>query len=149
MLIVRNPRSSFASVDRMFDQLAANWFAAPGSRGRGAQGDLPHVEAEWDEGTLTLTVDLPGVPREAVAVEVAERALTVAVEHAGERGEMRWSRTLQLGGSLDADRVAAHYADGRLTVTVPPAARPEPRSIAIEGSTDTTAPDAIEASAEG
>ena len=104
--------------------------------------------------SLVLTVDLPGIPREAVKVEVADRSLTLAVEHATDRGDLRWSRTLQLGGSLDAEGVNARYADGRLTVTVPPAAKPEPRAIAIEGPAITEesadeVPAAIEASAEG
>ena len=152
MLIVRNPRPSFDSFDRMFDQLTSSWFApTPGARTRAS---MPHVQAEWDDGSLVLTVDLPGVPREAVKVEVAERTLTVAVEHASDRGELRWSRTLQLGGSLDADRVAARYVDGRLTVTVPPAAKPQPRTIAIEGAAEVPAvesgaTEAIEVNAEG
>ncbi len=150
MLIVRNPRS-FDSFDRMFDQLTSSMFTAPTARRSAA----PQVQADWHEGSLVLTVDLPGVPRDAVSVEVAERSLTVAVEHTTDRGDLRWSRTLQLGGSLDAEAVNARYADGRLTVTVPPAAKPEPRRISIEGPADeatgseVVAPPAIEASAEG
>lgn len=148
MLIVRNPRS-FDSFDRMFDQLTSSMFTSPATRRSAA----PHVQADWHEGSLVLTVDLPGVPRDAVSVEVAERGLTIAVEHSSNRGDLRWSRTLQLGGSLDAEAVSAQYADGRLTVTVPPAAKPEPRRIAIQSgpadeATGGEAP-AIEASAEG
>lgn len=148
MLIVRNPRPSFDSFDRMFDQLTSNWF--PTGRTR---SPMPYVQAEWDDGSLVLTVDLPGVPRDAVKVEVTERTLTVAVEHSSDRGDMRWSRSLQLGGSLDADRVAARYVDGRLTVTVPPAVKAEPRRVEIElggaAEVEPPAPDAIETSTSG
>ncbi len=153
MLIVRNNRS-LDSLDRVFDQLTQSLFA-PTARPRAAAAPAPHVQADWHEGSLVLTVDLPGVPRDAVSVEVAERGLTIAVAHSTERGEVRWSRSLQLGGSLDAEAVNARYADGRLTVTVPPAATPEPRRITIEGPADeasgseVVAPPAIETSAEG
>lgn len=144
MLIVRNPRSSFDNFDRMFDQLTSNWFG-PTARTRAS---MPHVQADWDDGSLVLTVDLPGVPRDAVRVEVAERTLTVAVEHSSDRGEIRWTRTLQLGGSLDADNVTARYADGRLVVTVPPAAKAEPRRIEIETGEPATKAIETEAAAE-
>jgi len=149
MLIVRNNRS-LDSLDRVFDQLTQSFFT-PASRPRAA---TPQVHAEWREGSLVLTVDLPGVPKDAVAVEVAERGLTVAVDHVADRGEFHWSRTVQLGGSLDTEAVSARYADGRLTVVVPPAATPTPRRISIEGPVDEAgdgevAPPAIDTSAAG
>lgn len=139
MLIVRNNRS-LDSLDRMFDQLTTSFFATPAR----TRTSAPNVHADWQDGSLVLTVDLPGIPQEAVSVEIAERGLTVAVDHATDRGELRWSRTMQLGGSLDADAVTAQYADGRLTVTVPPAAKPEPRKVMIAGPAEAQ-PAAIDA----
>ncbi len=143
MLIVRSPRT--LDFDRMFDQLTSGWMATPQRRDR-----TPAVHGEWRDDTLVLTVDLPGVPGDAVKVEVVDRALTVSVEHTTDRGELRWSHTVQLPSSLDIDRVAAQYADGRLTVTVPPMPTAEPRRIQVEfvGRTD-DAPAALETTAEG
>ena len=126
MLIVRTPRS-LDSFDRMFDQLTSGWSASAPRRDR-----TPAVHGEWLDDTLVLTVDLPGVPADAVNVEVVDRALTVAVEHSTDKGELRWSHTVQLSGSLDAEQISAKYADGRLTVTVPPVPVAEPRKIAVQ-----------------
>ena len=120
MLIVRNPRTF--DFDRVFDQLTSGWVTTAQRRDR-----TPAVHGEWRDDTLELTVDLPGVPGDAVKVEVVDRALTISVEHTTERGELRWSHTVQLGAPLDAERIAAKYSDGRLTVTIPPVPAAEPR----------------------
>jgi HSP20 family protein len=127
MIITRTPRS-LDSFDRTFAQLTNGLFAQPNARRMG-----PAIEGSWRDDTLVLTVDLPGVPRDAVAVEVVDRKLTIAVRHEADGEQLSWSRTVQLGGSLDPDAVSARYADGRLTVTVPPTPTAEPRRVAIAG----------------
>ena len=137
-MIVRQ-RSPFAGVsaldrsfDRAFEQLTSSFFE-PRRRG-------PVMEATWSEGSLQLTVDLPGVPADAVSIEVAGRSLTVGVQ----TDEFEWTRTLKLGAALDPEAVNARHVDGRLTVPVNAVQAPTPRSSAI----DTTAQQpAIETSA--
>ncbi len=143
MLIVRNPRTF--DFDRVFDQLTSGWVTTAQRRDR-----TPAVHGEWHDDTLELTVDLPGVPGDAVKVEVVDRALTISVEHTTDRGELRWSHTVQMGGALDAERIVAKYSDGRLSVTIPPVPAAEPRKIAIEfvGRADEAAA-ALETPAEG
>jgi HSP20 family molecular chaperone IbpA len=136
MLVRTRPyRPAFAfdrSFDRTFDQLTSSFFTNVKR--------TPVVDASWQDGNLTLAVDLPGTPAEHVAVDVAGRTLTIKVgdEHTS------WERSLRLGAALDAEQVAATYVDGRLTVTVAAAAQPEARTIEIS----TSAPAAIEASTE-
>ncbi len=111
-MLVRRPVTaldfSTAAFDRSFQQLV-NSFSAPSYRRGG-----PVVRWSTAEGTLTLTVDLPGVPAEGVGVEVSGRTLTLKAEHGG----ATWSRSTRLGTEYDLDTVAATYVDGRLTVTV-------------------------------
>lgn len=116
------------SFDRTFEQLTGSFFSsAPRT---------PIVDAEWRDGDLVLTVDLPGVPADQVGVSVSGRTLTLSAttEHAS------WERSLSIGAALDAEQVSASYVDGRLTVTVGAAAKPEARTVEIS----TTAPAAIE-----
>lgn len=142
MLVTRRPSArSYDPFDRAFQQLTAGFFA-PSSFSRRTS---PTVDAEWHDGLLELTVDLPGVPKEAVSVEVADRTLTLTVEHTTKGETLRWSRSLQLGPSLDADAVSAHYADGRLTVVIPPMASPEARRIEIGDAPAVRQAEAIEA----
>ena len=113
-------RAFDSSFDRAFEQLTQSFFE-PRRR-------LPAVDASWTDGSLVLTVDLPGVPSEAVSVNVAGRALTIGVH----TDELQWERTVQLGTSVDPDKVAARHVDGRLTVIVGPVDAPETRTIAID-----------------
>lgn len=44
-----------------------------------------------------------------------------------------FSRQLFLGDALDADRIAAQYEQGVLTIRIPVAEKAKPRKIAIDG----------------
>ena len=118
------------SFDRAFDQLATSFFAPATTR-------TPTVDASWRDGSLVLSVDLPGTPAEHVGVGVAGRTLSVSVT--SDQGT--WERSVRLGAALDAESVSANYVDGRLTVTVAPAAQPAARTIEI--STAAPAPIAV------
>ena len=124
-MLVRRPVTAFdlstAAFDRTFQQLVSS-FSAPSYRRSG-----PAVRWATTDGTLTLTVDLPGVPAEGVGVEVAGRTLTLKAEHEG----ATWSRSTRLGTEYDLDSVTASYVNGRLTVTVGAAAAPAVRSIEV------------------
>jgi HSP20 family protein len=90
--------------------------------------DTPVVTSAWEDDALKLTVDLPGVPRDAVEVSVAGRTLALGVKIES----LSWQRRLTLGAGLDPEQVTAQYADGRLTVVVGPVAETQPRRIEIE-----------------
>jgi HSP20 family protein len=133
MLVRTRPyRPAYAfdrSLDRAFGQLTSSFFTNVAR--------TPVVDAGWHDGSLALTVDLPGTPADQVGVSVSGRTLTLSAksEHSA------WERSVRLGAALDPDQVSANYADGRLTVTVASNAQPEPRTIEIS----TSAPEAIEA----
>jgi HSP20 family molecular chaperone IbpA len=118
------------SLDRAFDQLTSQ-LLDPRRR-------VPTVEGRWDDGSLVLVVDLPGVPAEAVSVEVSGRTLTLGAH----TDALDWSRQVELGTSLDPDKVTARHLDGRLTVTVGQVDAPATRRVAIDTS---PAPTPIEA----
>lgn len=124
-----------AGIDRAFAQLTRDLFT-PVRR-------VPAIDAAWRDGSLVLTVDLPGTPSDAVGVEVAARTLTVSVR--GDDGRPAWQRSIRLGSSLDAEQVSARYLDGRLTVTVPELAAPASRTVAIDTTRPEPAPAAVEA----
>jgi HSP20 family protein len=120
------------TFDRTFDDVVDSFF----SPGRFAPA-TPAVASTWEDGALKLTVDLPGVPQDAVDVSVAGRALTIGVK----TDNLSWERTLSVGSGLDPEQVSAQYADGRLTVVVNPVPEAQPRRIEITTAT----PPAIEA----
>jgi HSP20 family protein len=114
------------SFDRRFDDLVDSVFSS--ARYTPA---APAVASTWEDGVLKLTVDLPGIPQDAVDVSVAGRALTIGVK----TDTLSWERTLSLGTGLDPEQVSAQYANGRLTVEIHPVAEAQPRRIEIETAT--------------
>ena len=88
-----------------------------------------------------VEIDLPGVKRDDVDIELSDRQLTVSGEiKEKERtgilrrrtrrvGEFHYSVTLP--AEVDAEKVSAHLDDGVLTVRVPKPERAKPRRIQI------------------
>ena len=91
---------------------------------------------------VELLFDLPGVPADAVEVDVERNVLTVKAGRAWlpaegdevlarERTHGSWTRQIMLGDGLDTDHLDAHYEDGVLRVTVPVAEQAKPRKVEI------------------
>lgn len=125
-------RTRTRPFDQAFDQLSRSFFTPASPR-------TPTVDAAWTDGSLVLTVDLPGVPASAVDVSVAGRTLTIAAS----TETLTWERSLRLGNALDPEQVVARHVDGRLTVSVSATPTAEPRRVEIV--TDPVEPQAIEA----
>lgn len=115
-------------------------------------GDLMHEGRAWPEldieetdGALVMTVDLPGVGREAISLEVDGRQLVLRgekpapAEAEGEtllHGERRYGgfeRTFALGTFVDREQVSAEFRDGVLTIRLPLAEAARPRRIEVTG----------------
>ena len=124
-------RSFDRNLDRAFEQLTSSFFDTRRSAG-------PVADGAWKDDQYVLTVDLPGVPADAVSVEVTGDQLLLEAH----TDEMQWQRSLRLGGRLDPEQVSAHHVDGRLTVRIGTYDEPEARKIAIA---TTPPPAAIEA----
>ena len=136
-MIVRHrfPTSTFdRNFDRAFEQLTSSFFDTRRHAG-------PIVDGAWRDDEYVLTVDLPGVPADAVSGEVTGDTLALAAS----TDSMDWHRSLRLGGRLDPEKVTAHHRDGRLTVRIGTVDEPEARRIAIDTA---PAPAAIEATSD-
>jgi HSP20 family protein len=89
--------------------------------------------------------DLPGVQPDSVELTVEQNVLTVRAERTptqadgaemivSERPYGTFTRQVFLGDTLDADRIAADYAAGVLSLTIPVREAAKPRSIQITSS---------------
>jgi HSP20 family protein len=99
----------------------------------GATGEFtPPCDVVERPGTLEITVDIPGVPAEAVTIVFARHALVIAgsklpagcgqaeaVFHLAERSFGRFARVLRVNGAVDAGRAHATLEAGELRVTLP------------------------------
>jgi HSP20 family protein len=113
---------------------------------RGASRDeaalLPPVDVIEDSSGITLYADLPGVPRDALALRVERDQLVIEAElrlpvpagmtptHA-EVTLQRYRRSFTLSKELDADKVAAELSNGVLCVRPPKAEHAQPRPIRV------------------
>ena len=127
----------FRELDRLTQQVLAN---TPGTWSRPSAMPMD----AWRAGdSFVVAFDLPGVDPDAIELDVERNVLTVRAERRpvpeAEQAEMQvaerplgvFSRQLFLGDTLDAERIAAHYEAGVLTLTIPIAEKAKPRKITI------------------
>jgi HSP20 family protein len=106
----------------------------------------PVVDVRETQDQLMLQAELPGVTADDVDVSVENGLLTISGEkkqeiregeegsnhHLVERRYGRFERRFTLPRTVDAEKVAANYESGILTVTLPKAERARPRRIQIK-----------------
>ena len=108
-------------------------------------GWYPVVDVRETNDALELKAELPGVTIEDVDVSVENGVLTIAGEkkqdwqesaeggfHMLERRYGRFERRFTLPRSVDAEKVAAHFDHGVLTVTLPKVEKAKPRRIEVK-----------------
>ena len=92
---------------------------------------------------IVIKAELPAMKKEDIKVTVEQNVLTLEGErkfdgaaskdqyHRLERGFGQFRRSFTLPQTIDGSRVAAAYADGVLTVTVPQREEVKPRAVEI------------------
>ena len=139
-----NPSREFEDIyDRMGQLMNLAFGLAPVELADAAWTPLADM-SETDDAYI-VKVDLPGVNKDQIDVQVQDRQLSVTGEIAeqedgeGTRNHRRSRRTgrfelhTYLPGEVNADAVRAELADGVLTVTVPKAEASKPHKIEIKG----------------
>jgi HSP20 family protein len=127
----------FSELEGLYDQM--------GQLMRNVAGDMPTTAVadveETDDG-FTVELDVPGVKREDIDVEVRQNQVRVTGEiKERERTGMlrrrsrpvgRFDYVVALPGEVDPDKVEASLSDGVLTVRLGKAAHSRPRHIQIK-----------------
>lgn len=102
----------------------------------------PHVDVLEDSTGLTLLVDMPGVPKDAIELKLEGDALSIggdiAVDIGADRQSVytehsvaRYQRAFTLSRELDAGRIEASGRDGVLRLRIPKTERAQPRRIEV------------------
>lgn len=133
-----------SEFDRIFEEggwpaFRSRWVAEPAAW-------TPNIDVYEKDNRLIARVDLPGMKKEDVKVEVVDGRLTISGERQHETEENRenfyrcereygsFYRAIPLPEGATLDHIKAAFENGVLEVTVPLAARavPQGRSITIE-----------------
>ena len=122
-------RSHFDDLLAEFDRLS-----------RASSTSVP-VSVWSSEDAVAVTVEVPGVAKDGLGIEVTADTLTIngsrkptATEGtwlSRERDARRFARTITLPWRVDPDKVEARLANGVLTVAVRRAESDKPRKIAV------------------
>ena len=103
---------------------------------------VPPVDVFEDAAGITLTADMPGVPKDRLTLQVEADTLTIEGEIALEAPEgldathvevslPRYRRVFTLSKELDTQKVAAEFNQGVLKLRIPKAEHAQPRRIEI------------------
>lgn len=102
------------------------------------------VDVHEDSDAYFLQADVPGMTQEQIKIHVENNQLTIAGErkledeskrdayHRIERAYGSFSRTFQLSGAVDLDKIQATCKNGELVVCIPKNEGAKPRSIDVQ-----------------
>jgi HSP20 family protein len=141
-------RSLRTEMDRVFDRFAGGW-GMPSLRGMfdtatTASVPSPAVDITEDDAGYKVTAELPGMSEKEIEVVVSDGMLTLKGEkqaeteqkdknfYLSERSYGAFQRSFALPDGVDRDKIAADFAKGVLTVTMPKTAKAKDAEKKIE-----------------
>jgi len=119
-----------SQLDRLFESALSD-FAAPSA-------DRFPVDIYEDKDNTYVRAELPGVNREDIGVELVDGALNLTATRKSAGGEAEATESFTLSRSItvpdtavQADKIAASYENGVLTVTLPKREEAKPRKVTV------------------
>jgi HSP20 family protein len=137
-----------------FRELAAlqsemsRWMNGLEGPGRVTQSWVPALDVWETANEIVYAFDLPGIPEDAISIEVKDETLSVSAERtkteeAAEDGFYRFerrfgsfARAVGLPQGVDGDQISARYDNGVLEVRVPKPVEATPRKIELTKTVD-------------
>jgi HSP20 family protein len=138
MLAKWDPFRDLSAMEDEFDRLVGRAFS------RSAW--VPALDVRETEDLFEVTVDLPGMAPEDVAVTFEAGVLTVSgtrqfsreesqeTYHRIERSYGTFARQIKLPRTADTEKIEASFDKGVLSVTVPKAEAAKPRTIEVKAT---------------
>lgn len=128
-LFARSPWTDWdGEIDRFFSTALAgpSVFSAAGA---------PPVDLYQDGDNTHVRVELPGVARDAIQIEVVDGQLNLRAERVRGEGEARetvaFSRSITLSDQVDDTAIRAQLENGVLTLTLPKKPEAKPRKVTV------------------
>lgn len=129
----------WSEMDRFFDS-----FYSPAEASYAERSFAPVAEISESDESFALSLDLPGMKKEDIKIEVANNTLTISGERKREeRTENQkvqryekvygsFSRSFALPNTVQADKIEAHYENGVLEMILPKTSMAQSRKIEVQ-----------------
>lgn len=130
-------------MDRFFDEVPSFTSAFSTAEFRKDIDFVPACDFEETDNAYLVSLDVPGMTKDQLQVELSGNTLTISGEQKEEKTEGkgaqrcveryhgRFERTFTLPQASETDKVEAHYKDGVLRIAVPKAVSTKARKIQI------------------
>lgn len=142
-LAMREQTDPFEMLRRQMDDLLSRYMSPEDG---GTALALPSLDVSETDEAIEIKMDLPGIKREEIDVELRGDVLTIhgqrkeEIEEGGperrwhrvERRSGEFARSVRLPASIDLDRVEARCEHGVLTVTLPKSEEEKPKHIEVK-----------------
>jgi HSP20 family protein len=100
----------------------------------------PAADIYETESGYLIAIDLPGIDREALEIDVDDnrlmvrgtRAISESKQHRSERPKGKFLRTFSVPGSVDQGKIGAEYKDGVLQIRLPKRGEQKAKKIDIK-----------------
>jgi HSP20 family protein len=139
----REIESLHRDIDRVFDELwSGRWPSWPAELSRSEI--MPQLDMTEDDEAFHINVELPGMDEKDLDVTLINHTLTIKGEkkeeketkdkdvHRRERSYGYFRRSIELPADVDADKVAASYRKGVLTIDLPKSKQAQEQAKRIE-----------------
>lgn len=140
-----HPHRGFADFQTEMNSLFDHAFGRHGWGEMFETSQDPALDVFEEGNRYHVHVDLPGMKRDDIAITLEGGTLTITGEkkrenetneedyYRAERSYGKFSRSLTLPASVDANKIEATYKDGVLEVLIPKTEEARPKQIKIEG----------------
>ncbi len=131
----------FDRMRRQLDLLTGNLMGRPATRSAGV---FPLLNLTEDKDHYYIRAELPGVKAENLEIQSTGTTISISGErkipvenknakyHRREREAGKFSRVINLGKEINADKVEAGLANGILKVVLPKAEKAKPKQITVK-----------------
>ena len=140
----RTPSRTLRDLQREVDSIFDQFF----DRDRDEEGTsavwAPRTDLAETDDAYTLRVDVPGMTKEDISINLQNNTLTISGERLNERMEEseeyvrverafgNFHRTFTLPDAVDQENIEATYENGVLTINIPKTAKSTRRQIEIQ-----------------
>ncbi len=144
MLVKWEPMLGLTRVNDVFDRMLEDFFSMDTRLSEPVTSLMPLMNIEETKDAYRITVELPGMEKDDIDIQIKDNVLTISgekkEEHTEEEGTFyrrerrfgKFSRSVNLPSDIDVEKIDAEYKNGVLTLTLPKTEESKPKKISVK-----------------